>query len=721
MSPAGNAEQGIGVVDLATKHSDDDRTKSQEPQVTSPSSRLKWNIRFVDEPVEGDTRPKLYQPLNQGLLEIRLLHILPMSQNGQFRLKLGTVSLKENPAFIALSYVCGDASVTKKITVSGNIVSVTSNLYNALVYITRNIQYIWEYQQYLGRQERGYDSESGVYFWIDALCIHQQEISEQNQQVQLMSSIYPQASYVLSWLGHSSGLKNGLSVLEFMSKKVAVALGDISGSEDDWLDECIPLCRQDYDPKRASHDPGTGNDWWDAVVRLLANSYWTRTWIVQEIALAKTVIFMHGNSFMEEFRLGHFRNWFNGLQSSLQPSKPSAMSLQLWSTITSPLKLNIHVLNTLLLLKWEFEEPSYPKDYDITPVAKTVGWKSSKQLDRIYGLLAICKSDIVVDYNRPPADVYCEFAKKWLSQMKNFDLLCYAGIGRPESLELKFQLPSWVADWNPAPFSHSTDECKAGGGSYQNTFEDNVIVDELILKIRAVPIDVIDKVEEHFSVEEIISYIQKYGLGMYPARIPRLLALLRLFSWELPNLADRNPIYRGCKDCEYASVFLHLLITYSPTMPWQSLSMDDVQEAANKFFNPLGIRTDEYFGEDISPHLHEHLGWVGPAGNVLYSLIDAEKAMNSPWRMEIERRIKLDMERRRFFHTKKGYLGIGIPSVQESDQVVVVEGFKYAVVLRPEGDKYRHVGVCYVAGIMDGEVFQRKDSDSIPSQVFQIC
>lgn len=48
--------------------------------------------------------------------------------------------------------------------------------------------------------------------WVDALCIHQQNEGEKQQQIQLMAEIYARASDVIVWLG--DGQDGGESALE---------------------------------------------------------------------------------------------------------------------------------------------------------------------------------------------------------------------------------------------------------------------------------------------------------------------------------------------------------------------------------------------------------------------------------------------------------------------------------------------------------------------------
>jgi hypothetical protein len=58
---------------------------------------------------------------------------------------------------------------------------------------------------------------------------------------------------------------------------------------------------------------------------------------------------------------------------------------------------------------------------------------------------------------------------------------------------------------------------------------------------------------------------------------------------------------------------------------------------------------------------------------------------------------------RRFFISKKGYMGIGPESICNGDIICVLLGCRVPVLLRSYQDRYIFVGECFVWGIMDGE------------------
>jgi hypothetical protein len=82
----------------------------------------------------------------------------------------------------ALSYAWGTGENSKSITCDGTLLSVTSNLSDALHALRPQ-----------GNEER--------FLWIDALCINQRDDQEKATQVRQMLLIYQKAARVIAWLG----------------------------------------------------------------------------------------------------------------------------------------------------------------------------------------------------------------------------------------------------------------------------------------------------------------------------------------------------------------------------------------------------------------------------------------------------------------------------------------------------------------------------------------
>lgn len=104
--------------------------------------------------------------------------------------------------------------------------------------------------------------------WSDAICIDQNSDIEKSQQVPMMEVTYSQATRVLVWLGDET--KTSKQAIRFMGKM---------------LDRTIS--RDDLFKGHAEQ--------WNALEALMRMSWFTRRWIVQEIALARDAIVYCGD------------------------------------------------------------------------------------------------------------------------------------------------------------------------------------------------------------------------------------------------------------------------------------------------------------------------------------------------------------------------------------------------------------------------------------------
>lgn len=73
---------------------------------------------------------------------------------------------------------------------------------------------------------------------------------------------------------------------------------------------------------------------------------------------------------------------------------------------------------------------------------------------------------------------------------------------------------------------------------------------------------------------------------------------------------------------------------------------------------------------------------------------------------------------RRMMETGKGYIGMAHAQSQVGDSIVLLAGASVPIILRPCEGGYRVIGVAYVHGIMDGEIWDAQDE--IKMQEFHI-
>jgi hypothetical protein len=80
---------------------------------------------------------------------------------------------------------------------------------------------------------------------------------------------------------------------------------------------------------------------------------------------------------------------------------------------------------------------------------------------------------------------------------------------------------------------------------------------------------------------------------------------------------------------------------------------------------------------------------------------------------------------RKFFITKKGYLGLGPKMAEPGDRIAIIHGSGVPFVLRRSADKsgkraWQIVGECYVHGIMDGEVIHMYEMGRVESATISL-
>jgi hypothetical protein len=126
--------------------------------------------------------------------------------------------------------------------------------------LLRHVQYLSEVQPWSSDQTffdfmTAFRNESANdrYMWIDQVCIDQSNMDERNDQVRLMSIIYERAAFVVVWLDKTSHL------------------------------------RPEEAPQLTKHDFHR---------RILANRYFRRLWIVQEILLSSHICVLCGNTWV---------------------------------------------------------------------------------------------------------------------------------------------------------------------------------------------------------------------------------------------------------------------------------------------------------------------------------------------------------------------------------------------------------------------------------------
>jgi hypothetical protein len=166
--------------------------------------------------------------------EFRLMRFEPTGRNGAINVSLVNKSLDEaGDDFTAISYCWGSPTQPRKyIFVNGRPVVIFDALHTLLCH---------------------FQTFASGYYWIDAICIRQDDVLEKNTQIPLMTRIYSAPRKVDIWLGPDQD--NSAHVLELAH--------------------------------RPSVDARVSVKFLRGLTRLLNRQWFSRVWVLQEVVLAK--------------------------------------------------------------------------------------------------------------------------------------------------------------------------------------------------------------------------------------------------------------------------------------------------------------------------------------------------------------------------------------------------------------------------------------------------
>ena len=336
------------------------------------------------------------------------------------RFQISRHPLHKCPPFDAVSYTWDGQDRASCVIVNGRRLSVTRNAR----------QILHDFTPAVGHRM----------IWIDSICINQGDKEEKRIQVEHMSKIYAQATRVRVWLSETSMLRQPLS--EFMTVKARKPA--------EIFERTIirTILRLFGSPTMSS----------GALERLLSHNYWTRAWVVQEIAFAREIL-VHADSTCV--------NWksVSAFASNLWPDcleeRYRAPALQLAYnpfydiTISREVLRGLRQISLILSLRQNTLNGSEQR---LLPLLVRLGaTRASDPVDKVYSILSLVRdtntipntsNNITIDYDLSVKELYLKVARSNFSQdIKSFDIsiLMYAGIGWPRTLS---GLPSWVPDWS---------------------------------------------------------------------------------------------------------------------------------------------------------------------------------------------------------------------------------------------------------------------------------
>ncbi|KAM0512083.1 hypothetical protein ACHAPE_009231 [Trichoderma viride] len=337
-------------------------------------------------------------PLSTNGHYIRLVKIKTVDEQGAKKLKLDLAvrQFTDHIAYNAVSYEWGNAEAAAQIQINNQAVSIRQNLYDFLEILSQS----------------AYKDE---WLFIDAICIDQGNILERNAQVQRMGDIYRQAQVVLVWLGPATSESD--AIFNMCETQIVSAEGDALAA--------------------ISWEGGVG----DALETIYQRSYWTRLWIIQELLLARSIVFFCGPKLTT---WSVFRRLPRSVKGIFYEGGLTGMDIKLGST---PRGRHARSLLSALERRGSKEDQTEQQLYKLV-----VDFGKAKCLDnrdRVFGLLGLAGQnsterqslDVLADYSAEPSELFVRL----LSNMPR-ELNIYAARDIFDILQLHTDLSVFTQD-----------------------------------------------------------------------------------------------------------------------------------------------------------------------------------------------------------------------------------------------------------------------------------
>lgn len=627
------------------------------PDIPSPS-RPRSNERTTpyDEVwLEAQKREEFsYTPLPPDRAAIRLLRIQPgVFRDDILQCTVEIVYLDENPSYWALSYHWGAPIFDQTIVCDGKLRKVTKNLMEALK----------GFRQCLD------DKVMSDRVWVDAVGIDQSNPAELNSQLRIMQSIYEKAQGVYVHLGevdHSWYLSFDLM------HRVSLIVNYLEGHMR-WKFTREELLKNFGFPP-VSHPA------WSSFISIFASTWFTRTWIIQEITFAKQAI----------VRYGRFTFWWEILELTWRFMLHNGLLHNAIALNNETVRRAQLGANNMANIVWFRNQRTAGRLKDV-PILETMtrakDFDVSNPRDKIIAILGLLKiqEDVSLDYSLDTKALYAEFAKYLIKQNLGMDMLQFSGLNRRANLSL--DIPSWVPDWMAQTLTSTSKHVsrlrprpyRAGG-----PWLDGLIINAPVGS---------------------------------PAE-NKIIAVVRCPVSKIERLSNSA--------CAESSVIAFL--------PWHDEALEMWEEACSQGFDRYGDTVDAFCRtitvDGLQKEFYTGLAITQPSCSVNEDYCHALEEMRRELAGELTTvdgiaagptshfafkvQCLTACSGRKFAVLEDGRIGLVPECSKVGDEVAVLMGVAVPFVLRPIGDSntWQVVGDCYVHGIMDAEILKEKKKET---------
>ncbi|KAH8815982.1 heterokaryon incompatibility protein-domain-containing protein [Xylogone sp. PMI_703] len=617
--------------------------------------------------------------------KIRIAYLEPGAFHDVIEITLEQASLHdETVGFEALSYVWGDPSEKYQILCNNKSFHVTKNLYRALKFLRKE------------RQSRA--------LWIDAICIHQDNISERNQQVGHMKFIYSQAKKVVIWVGENvEDARAGYEMCQ-LTLSIRRAYPNLSTLD--------PPGRRRL--RDSLYQQKTFINTRRNALKFLENEWFRRVWTFQEVYLSREA----------EVQCGQYT----------YPWILFSFAWHILDTIGIRDYTEAHnsAITVIATYQWHKEmefEGVRPEEQTIrlsNLVRSTRTHMASDPRDKLFGLLAMVEPrngvEYVADYNMTVEEAYIRFARLMLQDDGHLQILSDASGATSNNSTF----PSWVPYWTKVVAQQKFEERIRNFPLKYNLhkgFQTQLSIpegtDPRRLQLNG---SFIDRIAEFVQLEPLVDQIDR--ANGFPETYKSLLTSPKAFLDQLDFLPET---YSRTEETLLSAAIRTLAADDLPTstrgtestikesFPWyhdlRNATWEEAIFPEASSLEAISASTRQYFKGAPVKEVYDALFARGtftvwPLGVDRWRsyIEDIYCTLSS----EILKKISMMIRTRAFFTTEKGYIGIGPRNIERGDMIYDLIGGDVPFILRPDENpgEFKFVGDAYVHGIMDGELWK---------------
>ena len=542
--------------------------------------------------------------------------------------------------YTAISYVWGDPTAVSQIVCDndGGHLSLTasaSDILNAVI-----------------------EARVPGYFWIDQLCINQEDKQEKADQVRMMGEIFASANNVIAWLGAptaDSKMATSFVVTLFNAMKKLASRNAVITTDS----LCQNMGCEHPSPK------------WLALRNFLKRPWFERLWIVQEIIMASGEMTL---------LCGNFSITWNTLAEVVVTIEINGLSRLILQNIDNgegDSDAPGGLLNTACVHAMKkMRNMRRPIDLQFALIY-CLRFKATDPRDKLFALLGLATDAddpvLLPNYRATVREVFTASSRHMMTTNKSLRILHIAGIGWSRQIK---DLPSWVPDWS-APhrviiFGDMVDNAGyRASASLPSNVKSGPGPDSITLK--AILVDTM-----HVCLPQ-----------------PDV-----TLSWRLT--------YAGSNE------YRHAMVSWVDQL---RAAVDSSSHYAQNDFDKNDVLWRALIANTIRPGLpareeyrHFFKSWLlfhhQPAANSNDGSID-KSTWDEAW--TFNGAFSDAMQARVLFTTKMGLVGIGPPYIEPGDLICIIIGAQTPFLVRKiksateQAPMYEVVGDCYVHGLMNGE------------------